>query len=346
MESNRILAIAFCAVLCIAIPARSQEIDKELSSLAVTLAGKVKDQGNKKIAVIDFTDLDGNGSALGKYIAEELTIDLVMEKRDFAVLDRANLRKILAEHKLTSQGLVDPENAKQLGKFAGVDAIIIGTIIPKGTSSINLNAKIIATETAEIVGAGRAEFKVDTTISELMSKPNTGNLTQTALMADKAILIKTFQDLRVDIFSLKIVNGTEYLLNMNLSNQNPKKSILVALCRNEERFGVKGHLTDPNGIQHEIDMNSLSGIELASQFVVSANDNQIFYQGHPTYPRFKPALEIKPSDSNPVTLKFRGNAKAEPGLCSLQIELLVGRDFVRGAGVVDVKNLVCKINAQ
>jgi len=42
-----------------------------------------------------------------------------MSKRDFSVLDRANLNSILAEHKLTAKGLVDPENAKKLGMFSG-----------------------------------------------------------------------------------------------------------------------------------------------------------------------------------------------------------------------------------
>ena len=30
---------------------------------------------------------------------------------------------------MTATGLVDPENAKKLGQFAGVDALIIGTIL-------------------------------------------------------------------------------------------------------------------------------------------------------------------------------------------------------------------------
>jgi len=70
--------------------------------------------GKKKVTVLDFTDLQGGASELGKYIAEQLTVNLVMGKREFSVLDRANLKSILAEHKLTSTGLVDPENAKKL----------------------------------------------------------------------------------------------------------------------------------------------------------------------------------------------------------------------------------------
>src|ERR1051326_1481174 len=122
-------------------------MDKELQNLADKLGAAIKEHGGKKVTVLDFTDLQGNSEGeLGKYIAEQLTIDLVMSKRDFSVLDRANLKKILAEHKLTATGLVDPENAKKLGMFAGVDAMILGTIVSKN-QNISLTAKIITTDT-------------------------------------------------------------------------------------------------------------------------------------------------------------------------------------------------------
>jgi hypothetical protein len=348
MQPYRLFTLAACLVFCTTPLIYAQEIDKELANLAVALAGKAKEQGTKKLAVIDFTDLDGNGSELGKYIAEQLTIDLVMEKREFAVLDRANLQKILAEHKLTSKGLVDPNNSKQLGKFAGVDAIIIGTIIPKAASNISLNAKIIATETAEIVGATRAEFIADSTVSELLSKPISGNVAQAGPVDDKAIFTKSFQDLRVDIYSLKIVNGTDYLLTMNVSNQNSKKITWVALSQNPNTLETNGRLTDSSGTEYSIDPRSLSGIASAKQYVVYGDGGFVYYTGDPAHPRFSPALKLEPNDSNPVTIKFRasGSAKAESGLCSIQMEFLSGQDFVRGAGTVDIRNLVCKINAQ
>ncbi len=167
MNLHRILIAILCSVLCGR--ALAQDMDTELASLTEKLATAIKDQGKKKIAVIDFADLQGGTSELGKYIAEQMNVDFVMAKRDFSVLDRANLKSILAEHKLTSKGLIDPDNAKKLGMFAGVDALILGTIIPKG-QNISLTAKIITTDTAEIVGAGRAQFKADANVQQLMSQ--------------------------------------------------------------------------------------------------------------------------------------------------------------------------------
>src|SRR4051794_7750467 len=119
-----ILCLAFHTLL----RAESPDIDTELTGLAQKLGAAVKENGKKKVTVLDFTDLEGQTSELGRYIAEQLTVDLVMNRKDFAVLDRANLKSILAEHKLTATGLVEPENAKKLGMFSGVDALVLGTI--------------------------------------------------------------------------------------------------------------------------------------------------------------------------------------------------------------------------
>src|ERR1039457_29297 len=99
----------------------AQDIDTELSNMTERLAGKIKAKDMKRVAVIDFTDLQGGSSELGKSIAEQMTVDFAMTNRDFSILDRANLKRILAEHKLTALGLIDPDNAKKLGMFAGVD---------------------------------------------------------------------------------------------------------------------------------------------------------------------------------------------------------------------------------
>ncbi len=169
MKPHRIVEIVLCLFVCSRVLA--QDMDTELSNLADKLASQIKEQGKKKVAVIDFSGLDGNASELGRYVSEQLTVDLVMDRKDFSVLDRANLKKILDEHKLSSSGLVDPDNAKKLGQFAGVDALILGTITPKN-QSVSVTAKVITTDTAEIVGAGKATFKTDSNVELLLTNSN------------------------------------------------------------------------------------------------------------------------------------------------------------------------------
>ena len=353
MNSYTIRAAILCIMFCGSLFVHAQEMDKELSDLATKLATLTKDNGKKKVSVLDFTDLNGAESELGKYIAEELTVNLVMVKKDFSVLDRANLRKILAEHKLTATGLVDPENAKKLGQFAGVDALILGTIIPK-SQKITLTAKIITTDTAEIVGAAKAEFKEDDTAQKLLSRTATETKvgdSSSDSKEDRAKVVKTFGDLRVELQSLKIVNHNEYLLTMTLTNQNSKKSIWVALNETPGGYGAKGHITDSSGYECPIVNDGLSGIEHAAQFVDYGNQSPVFINAprvQSIHHRFQPSLEIKPSDSSIATVKFNSTAgkQPEPGLCTLQLEILLGHDFIPGGGVVSVQNLVTKLAAE
>ena len=50
--------------------------EKELSSLSESLAGNIAKNSKKTVAVVDFTDLQGNVTELGRFIAEELSVEI------------------------------------------------------------------------------------------------------------------------------------------------------------------------------------------------------------------------------------------------------------------------------
>jgi hypothetical protein len=323
MKLNPSITATLCIFLCGQALAQAQDLDKELSDLAENLATQVKEHGNKKVTVVDFTDLQGAATELGRYIAEQLTVNLVLSKKGFSVLDRANLNKILAEHKLTAAGLVDPENAKKLGMFAGVDALILGTLTPRA-QDIALTAKIITTETAEIVGAAKANFKSDKTVAELLSHPAAEIITAVkagTLDDEKPKVVKTFGDLRIEIKSLRIVNAREYLLTMVLTNQNPTKAICTAI----KDDSMSNRIIDAGGFEFSTDRASVTGVSIAS----SGSPVSYGYQVN----SFSPATQIGPHDSTTATLKFislRGKP-AQPGACRLLLEFLLGRDYNNNA---------------
>jgi TolB-like protein len=234
MKSQFIITSVMSSLLCSLLSLQAQDIDKELSVLAEKLSAHVKEQSKKKVAVIDFTDLQGNPSGeLGKYIAEQLTVNLVISKKDFSVLDRANLRRILAEHKLTATGLIDPENAKKLGMFAGVDALIMGTIIPKN-SNISLTAKIITTDTAEIIGAARAEFKADEVVQQLVSRPAKAEEATDQAEPRSPPPPKLFGDLQARVESLKLLPGDNIYGSASLS-------LIITYMSDSKTWGVALH---------------------------------------------------------------------------------------------------------
>lgn len=148
--------------------AGAQTLDLEMPPLALSVSNALSSQGFRNIAALDFTDLKGQRTELGRFLSERLTVEMVMVGK-VSMLDRANLGIVLAEHRLTEEGLVDPANAKQLGMFAGVDAIIIGNITMVD-GGLELIVKAIATESARIVAAGRVSFTKTSAIQQLLNR--------------------------------------------------------------------------------------------------------------------------------------------------------------------------------
>jgi hypothetical protein len=75
----------------------------------------------------------------------------------------------LAEHKLTTSGLVDPENAKKLGQFAGVDAIVIGIVTPL-SGTIRLTVEVLATDSAKVLAAASGDIPKTNSIRQVMGE--------------------------------------------------------------------------------------------------------------------------------------------------------------------------------
>jgi TolB-like protein len=142
----------------------------ELRSSATALAGDIAAAGKKAVAVVDFTDLQGNPIELGRYLAEEFSVFLTRARKDFDVIDRTHLKTILAEHKLATTGVIDPATARKMGQIIGADVLLTGTITPF-SESVHVAIKLLATDTARLVGADTIDLPKIATIAELLKKP-------------------------------------------------------------------------------------------------------------------------------------------------------------------------------
>src|SRR5436189_55471 len=153
----------------------------------------------RRIAVLDFdyatvheyvSDLFGGDVDIGKGIADMIVTNLV-RNGTFSVIERSKLDQILREQNFQQSGRADPSSAVQLAKLLGVDAIIIGSITQFGRDDkklglgaagggvhvggiglgglgrktakavVNIDARIVSTTTAEILGVatGHGESK-------------------------------------------------------------------------------------------------------------------------------------------------------------------------------------------
>jgi len=163
-----VLQVTFCLAL-LALFGRSA-LGQELKQVSPTLAAKIAESGGKRVAVVDFTDLQGNVTELGRYLAEELSGALVNDARGFRVIDRAHLKAILQEHKLAATGLIDPATARQLGKIAGVDTLVTGTITSAFGDTVRVMVKALDVSTAEIIGQSTADIPKTEWIQRLLGQ--------------------------------------------------------------------------------------------------------------------------------------------------------------------------------
>lgn len=129
-----------------------EDLAAKLSSMAS------KKLSEKRIAVLTFDYVDGRASSGGRAVAEKLTNRFV-ELGEFTVIERGMVEKVMRELEFQNTGGVDPDAAKKLGKGLGVDAIVTGTLSDASYGNVEVNARIIKTESYEIVAAATAKVK-------------------------------------------------------------------------------------------------------------------------------------------------------------------------------------------
>ncbi|MCI0596837.1 MAG: hypothetical protein L0Z48_09915 [candidate division Zixibacteria bacterium] len=133
--------------------------EKELNKLAGSLTQKLVEGRKKKVAIVDFTDMEGHTTYAGRFLAEELSVQLsnLGSRTEFEVVDRLRLKSLLKEQGLEATGWVDPMMGKKLKKAAGINAIIAGNLTPFG-DSLHLSVKILDAGNAKILFATSTDF--------------------------------------------------------------------------------------------------------------------------------------------------------------------------------------------
>lgn len=157
-----IAILAYCSL-----PASAQQLQPQgIKDLANQIAASVSKERKTSIAVVGFHELDGRSSALGAFLTEELTTQL-FGVPGLEIVERTMLDRILAELKLAASGIIDPASARSVGKVAGVQAIVTGTITDL-QSSIAINSRLIDAETGRVFAAAQTRIVKDDDIHKVM----------------------------------------------------------------------------------------------------------------------------------------------------------------------------------
>ncbi len=167
----------FCVLVVMAIgqallfslqTASAQDLRTAVDELADRIAKNAPGGKQLRIAVIDFPDLQGVTSDLGRYIASRLTTRLAQSPR-FFVIERQRLNQVLAELRFSMSDLVDPAKAKQLGNMAGVEAIAVGTVSDLG-NQVDLDARMIEIETNRLLLGATITISKDPAVTSLLER--------------------------------------------------------------------------------------------------------------------------------------------------------------------------------
>ena len=145
------------------------QYDAQIKGITQELSKKIGETGKKRLAVADFTDADGAVTKLGQFLSEEFNTTLPEVGQGFEVIDRSRVNILLRENKISSTGLTDPTNALKLGKLAGIEALIYGTITPFG-ESVRVNIKILDLQRGVILRSVTGNITRTADINRLLSE--------------------------------------------------------------------------------------------------------------------------------------------------------------------------------
>jgi hypothetical protein len=190
---------------------------------------------------VDFTDLQGNVTLLGRFFAEELETALANSGSGIDLVDRTRLQLLIQENKLASkEGLIDPATARKLGNIAGVQVLITGTITPLD-DNIRLSVKALDTEDARVIAAVSRNVQTTPAISKLL---NQGPMANTPSTPHQQLQVVDYRQYRFELQSCER-SGNAIECNLTITDRSGDQdfSIYSSNCSN----GIKSRLIDGQG---------------------------------------------------------------------------------------------------
>ncbi|MDR1302457.1 MAG: hypothetical protein LBK43_08325 [Treponema sp.] len=137
----------------------SKDMEKKglLQDLAGSGASPSSTQEEKMtVAVLDFLNVDGSQSVLGRYFAEQ-TGHYLAKRPNITLVERTQINRLAAEFDFSASGYVSDKSAIELGGMLGASAVVLGTLIKVGRK-IEVHIKTIDTRTAAVLTSGTTEL--------------------------------------------------------------------------------------------------------------------------------------------------------------------------------------------
>lgn len=303
---NNILFYIMALFLVLYIPSISfsqVSLEEGMAELSKQIASKASQQHKTTIAVIEFSDLQGIITDLGRFLAEELITRLYSTEK-FKVIERLLLNRVISEQKLNLSGIVDPKSARELGKLLGVDAIVSGTITDL-VRSVRINARLISTQTGEIFAVASTEILKDDAIMNLIGQ--TGGTITSGAPTSKKIEINSFV---FEILACYREAGRRVICEILITNKGRSQELSVYAHYRSE---LSARMLDEYGNEYLANIvrfgNSESQNEVRKKVASDLGVKATFqFNNIPTELKTIPVLELGLWTTEPWHAKFRNIA--------------------------------------
>ena len=241
----------------------ASNLKEGVKEVGASIADGMVKEGKKKIAIVEFSDLNDNVNDLGRFLAEKLINELIQNKGDkgYEIVERRQLNKVLKQLKLSSSGLLDPKSMKEVGKILNVDSIVTGSLTDLG-NDIDVNARIISVESAKIIAVASTTIPKVGSVATLMGQNSVNISTDTSSNSQSSSSPKKEKSSSNELIIKKID------LEIKLKNIKRKENeiSMVAIYTNTSKkplsfamFQSDSFLTDGNGeIWKSIENSSIS----------------------------------------------------------------------------------------
>ena len=161
-----VLSLAAALLATWALPAAAADTP-DLGALATRTAEALAAAKKKSVAVVDFTDLAGDVTEVGRFVAEQLSVALTRDASGLEVADRVRVRAALRPG-----GSADPmhrDAARQIGDATGVEALASGTVTPF-VDGLSVTVKVLDATTARVLSAFTLEMPRGGRLDELIAR--------------------------------------------------------------------------------------------------------------------------------------------------------------------------------
>ncbi len=159
-KDKQMKKLLLLALITLPLFAKDIKIGKELKLLSADLTAELGDEyKGKKLAVVPFSEKSEIVAGYSGGVTAYLHIPL-QKRKLFDLIDREEITKVIEEINFAQSSLADQSRVQELGKMLSADYICTGSL-SETFGSVMIIAKIIKTETTEIISSGSIEISLD-----------------------------------------------------------------------------------------------------------------------------------------------------------------------------------------